>query len=114
MSGESGARGSISSSCAFGNFCGRECLARDPGMVGSHAGAGNPCFQASFPSAPAVRARVFVGRDPRERVVTPFAADVVWAIERPAINDDAGAASGSEDNSEDDALIPRDTINSFR
>ena len=46
--------------------------------------------------------------------MTPFAADIVCAIERPAINDDASAASGSEDNSKDDTLIPRDTINSFR
>ena len=55
-------------------------------------------------TAPAMRPRDFVQPRPRQRVMAPFAGDAVAATHHLAIDHDAAAAAGAEDDAEHHAV----------
>jgi hypothetical protein len=56
---------------------------------------------------------MFIARHPGERVVTPFSGNAAWSVERSPIDDQAAAASCSQNSPEYGARILCRSIDGF-
>ena len=78
-----------------------------PRMIARESGAGEEGFDAARHAAVAGPPRPFFVARPGQGTVSPFPGDGIPAGQRPAVDDDAAADSGPEDDAEDDLRAGR-------
>ncbi len=99
---------------AHNNFRGIDGLAGEAKIIGRHTGPGEPGFDATRLAAITTRRlREFFGARKRQGIVPPLAGNGVDAGQRFAVDDDAAADAGAENDPEYRARPGRRAIGGF-